>query len=73
MPQKNLLLLILSCPIIFVTIEATCSIGGGGGGGGHGILGQVQGEDQEISSRSLGRVTSFSALNLKSPPPLSPQ
>ena len=32
---------------------------------GHGILGQAQGEGQEISFPSLGRVTSFPTLNLK--------
>ena len=36
------------------------------------FLSQAQEEGQEMSFRSLGRVTSFSALNLKSAPPPSP-
>ena len=36
------------------------------------FLSQTQGEGQEMSFRSLGRVTSFSALNLKSAPPPPP-
>ena len=52
----------LNCTIIFVTFEDSI-------GRGHGILSQAQGEGQEMSFRSLGRVTSFSALNLKPAPP----
>ena len=64
MSQKNLLFLMLSCTIIFVTIKGSI-----GGGGGRGILGQAQGEGQVFLFSSLWRVTSFSALNLKSPSP----
>ena len=62
--RKNLLFM-LSCTTIFVTIKGSI-------GEGHGILGQAQGEGQKISFPLLRRATSFSTLNLKSPPHLPP-